>query len=74
MKLVSATQLSQLFKNNARCGQTLFPELIKKLVIASVNKIGYIHNILLNSRKTWINGQNNYWNARNYMTKKLARL
>ena len=42
MKVITATKLSQLFKDNARRGQEFFPELIKKLIVASVNKVGYI--------------------------------
>lgn len=42
MKFLSASKISQLFKEKARVGQNLFPELVKKLIVASVNKPGYI--------------------------------
>ena len=42
MQFVTVSKLSQLFKDNARLGQSIFPELIKKLIVASVNKPGYI--------------------------------
>ena len=35
--MITSYKLSQLFKDNPRKGQHVFPELIKKLIIASTN-------------------------------------
>lgn len=37
MKIINETELSNLFLDNQRRGQEIFPELIKKLIVSSVN-------------------------------------
>lgn len=40
--IISSHKLKELFTNNSRKGQEIFPELIKRLIIASVNRNGNI--------------------------------
>lgn len=40
MKIINATELSNLFLDNQRRGQEVFPELIKKLIVSSANSQG----------------------------------
>ncbi len=41
--MISSVKISELFKNDSRRGQEIFPELIRKLIRLSINKTGKTH-------------------------------